>query len=73
METVIKRYTYIVSPAGFVAAIVFTTLCVLAVLIRILYQHREPQPPPAIAVKSKRPSLDVEPCKPSHVAKEYFI
>lgn len=73
METVITHYTYIVSFAGIVAAIVFTTLCVLAVLIRLLYRHREPQPPPAIAVKSKKPSLDVEPCKPSHVGKEYFI
>ncbi|KAK3533181.1 hypothetical protein QTP70_013012 [Hemibagrus guttatus] len=58
---------------GVVAAIVFMTLCVLAVLIRFLYQHREPRPPPAIAVKSKRPSLAVEPSKPSHVGKEYFI
>lgn len=64
---------HVVSFAGIVAAIVFMTLCVLAVLIRFLYQHREPRPPPVIAVKSKRPSLDVEPSKPSHVGKEYFI
>ncbi|KAI5101809.1 contactin-associated protein-like 5 isoform X1, partial [Silurus meridionalis] len=59
---------------GVVAGVVFTALCVLAVLIRFLYQHREPRPRPAAAVvKSKRPSLDVEPCKPSPVSKEYFI
>ncbi|KAK2868852.1 hypothetical protein Q7C36_000723 [Tachysurus vachellii] len=58
---------------GVVAAIVFTTLCVLAVLIRFLYQHREPQPLPAVSIKSKKPSLDLEPSKPNHVGKEYFI
>ncbi|GAA6087776.1 contactin-associated protein-like 5, partial [Tachysurus ichikawai] len=58
---------------GVVAAIVFMTLCVSAVLIRFLYQHREPQPLPAVAIKSKKPSLDLEPSKPNHVGKEYFI
>lgn len=73
METVITLYTPVLSFTGVVAAIVFTTLCVVAVLIRFLYQHREPQPPPANAVKSKRPSLHTEQCKPSHGGKEYFI
>lgn len=73
MERLITLCIHVVPFTGVVAAIVFTTLCVLAVLIRYLYLHREPQPPPAIAVKSKRPSLNVEPCKPSHVGKEYFI
>lgn len=72
-ETIITHQPSVLSFAGVVAAIVFTTLCVLAVLIRFLYQHREPRPPPANAVKNQRPSLHVEPSKPNHVSKEYFI
>lgn len=73
MVTMATVITLIVSFAGVVAAIVFMTLCVSAVLIRFLYQHREPQPLPAVAIKSKKPSLDLEPSKPNHVGKEYFI
>ncbi|XP_062868407.1 contactin-associated protein-like 5 [Trichomycterus rosablanca] len=58
---------------GVVAAVVFTTLCVLAVLIRILYQHRKTQAPSTMAAKNQRPSLDLDPHKASHVRKEYFI
>ncbi|XP_031415052.1 contactin-associated protein-like 5 [Clupea harengus] len=72
---------------GVVAAVVFTTLCVMGVIIRFLYQHRRPRPPPAKAEKKEqRANLDPHPPHSPHLYrteldlhkstrdhKEYFI
>uniref|UniRef100_A0AAR2M5A1 Contactin associated protein-like 5a n=1 Tax=Pygocentrus nattereri TaxID=42514 RepID=A0AAR2M5A1_PYGNA len=65
---------------GVVAAIVFTSLCALAVIIRYLYRHRQTPPPQVITAKNQRPSLeppvyrpDLDPHKASRISKEYFI
>ncbi|XP_036443090.1 LOW QUALITY PROTEIN: contactin-associated protein-like 5 [Colossoma macropomum] len=65
---------------GVVAAVVFTTLCALAVIIRYLYRHRQTPPPQVITAKNQRPSLeppvyrpDLDPHKASRISKEYFI
>uniref|UniRef100_A0AAR2J853 Contactin associated protein-like 5a n=1 Tax=Pygocentrus nattereri TaxID=42514 RepID=A0AAR2J853_PYGNA len=66
--------------SGVVAAIVFTSLCALAVIIRYLYRHRQTPPPQVITAKNQRPSLeppvyrpDLDPHKASRISKEYFI
>ncbi|KAL7867353.1 hypothetical protein AOLI_G00151670 [Acnodon oligacanthus] len=65
---------------GVIAAVVFTTLCALAVIIRYLYRHRQTPPPQVITAKNQRPSLeppvyrpDLDPHKASRISKEYFI
>lgn len=69
---------------GVVAAVVFTTLCAMGVIIRFLYQHRRPPPPPVMAEKKEhRGSLDPHPPHPYRTEpdlhkstrdhKEYFI
>ncbi|XP_062384556.1 contactin-associated protein-like 5 [Sardina pilchardus] len=52
---------------GVVAAVVFTTLCAMGVIIRFLYQHRRPPPAPVMAEKKEhRDSLDPHPPHPPH-------
>ncbi|XP_066503685.1 contactin-associated protein-like 5 [Hoplias malabaricus] len=66
---------------GVVAAVVFITLCALAVIIRFLYRHRQTPPPPVITSKSQQqPSLEppvyrseLDPHKANRISKEYFI
>ncbi|XP_056591110.1 contactin-associated protein-like 5 isoform X1 [Triplophysa dalaica] len=65
---------------GLVAAVVFITLCALAVIIRFLYRHRQTPPPSVITGKMHRPSMERSPYrteldlhKPHHDSKEYYI
>ncbi|ROI16245.1 Contactin-associated protein-like 5 [Anabarilius grahami] len=65
---------------GVVAAVVFITLCALAVIIRFLYRHRRTPAPPGITGKTHCPSMEHPPYraaldlhKPNHDSKEYYI
>ncbi|XP_051528143.1 contactin-associated protein-like 5 isoform X1 [Myxocyprinus asiaticus] len=65
---------------GVVAAVVFITLCALAVIIRFLYRHRRTPAPTGITRKTHRPSTEhppyrpeLDPHKPHHDSKEYYI
>ncbi|XP_051532109.1 contactin-associated protein-like 5 isoform X1 [Myxocyprinus asiaticus] len=65
---------------GVVAAVVFITLCALAVIIRFLFRHRQTPAPPGITPKTHRPSMERPPYrpeldlhKPQHDSKEYYI
>ncbi|KAI2659090.1 Contactin-associated protein-like 4 [Labeo rohita] len=65
---------------GVVAAVVFITLCALAVIIRFLYRHRRTPAPSGITGKTHRPSTEHPPYraaldlhKPNHDSKEYYI
>ncbi|KAA0707578.1 Contactin-associated protein-like 5 [Triplophysa tibetana] len=65
---------------GLVAAVVFITLCALAIIIRFLYRHRQTPPPSGITGKTHRPSMERPPYrtemdlhKPHHDSKEYYI
>uniref|UniRef100_A0A673K8Z8 Contactin-associated protein-like 5 n=1 Tax=Sinocyclocheilus rhinocerous TaxID=307959 RepID=A0A673K8Z8_9TELE len=66
--------------SGVVAAVVFITLCVLAIIIRFLYRHRRTPAPSVITGKTHRPSMEHPPYraaldlhKPNHDSKEYYI
>ncbi|KAI1899397.1 hypothetical protein AGOR_G00061360 [Albula goreensis] len=43
---------------GVIVAVVFITLCVVGVMTRFLYQHRQSQQPPSVKDKDHRHSLD---------------
>ncbi|KTF81564.1 hypothetical protein cypCar_00012130 [Cyprinus carpio] len=65
---------------GVVAAVVFITLCVLAIIIHFLYRHRRTSAPSVITGKMHRPSMEHPPYraaldlhKPNHDSKEYYI
>uniref|UniRef100_A0A8C1JAJ3 Contactin associated protein-like 5 like n=1 Tax=Cyprinus carpio TaxID=7962 RepID=A0A8C1JAJ3_CYPCA len=66
--------------SGVVAAVVFITLCVLAIIIHFLYRHRRTSAPSVITGKMHRPSMEHPPYraaldlhKPNHDSKEYYI
>uniref|UniRef100_A0A8C2JA96 Contactin associated protein-like 5 like n=1 Tax=Cyprinus carpio TaxID=7962 RepID=A0A8C2JA96_CYPCA len=66
--------------SGVVAAVVFITLCVLAIIIHFLYRHRRTSAPSVINGKMHRPSMEHPPYraaldlhKPNHDSKEYYI
>ncbi|XP_065097094.1 contactin-associated protein-like 5 [Paramisgurnus dabryanus] len=65
---------------GIVAAVVFITLCALAIIIRYLYRHRRTSGPSGMTGKTHRPSMERSPYrteldlhKPHHDSKEYYI
>uniref|UniRef100_A0A673K6Y0 Contactin-associated protein-like 5 n=1 Tax=Sinocyclocheilus rhinocerous TaxID=307959 RepID=A0A673K6Y0_9TELE len=75
--SIVNQYTYLIF---IVAAVVFITLCVLAIIIRFLYRHRRTPAPSVITGKTHRPSMEHPPYraaldlhKPNHDSKEYYI
>uniref|UniRef100_A0A673K934 Contactin-associated protein-like 5 n=1 Tax=Sinocyclocheilus rhinocerous TaxID=307959 RepID=A0A673K934_9TELE len=76
--SIVNQYTYLIFRV--VAAVVFITLCVLAIIIRFLYRHRRTPAPSVITGKTHRPSMEHPPYraaldlhKPNHDSKEYYI
>uniref|UniRef100_A0A8C2J769 Contactin associated protein-like 5 like n=1 Tax=Cyprinus carpio TaxID=7962 RepID=A0A8C2J769_CYPCA len=72
-------YNYLIL-SMLVAAVVFITLCVLAIIIHFLYRHRRTSAPSVINGKMHRPSMEHPPYraaldlhKPNHDSKEYYI